>query len=470
VNEQERLRAIPSVDSALEALKSAGMAEAVGHQMLVRSVRSTLEDARRLVRGGHYDGIATSGELREAVLDLVRDGVRRSGLLGLRRVVNATGVIVHTNLGRAPLAREALEAVVAAGGYCNVEYDLAEGRRGRRGSRVVQMLCALTGAEDAIVVNNNAAAVMLALNTLAAGREVVVGRGELIEIGGSFRLPEVFAKSAARLVEVGTTNRTRIGDFEEAVRSQTAAVMMAHWSNYAIVGFVETVSIPDLVRLGERVGVPVIHDLGSGAMLDTAALGLAHEPTVAESVSAGASVSTFSGDKLLGGPQAGIAVGRAETIAAMRSNPLARALRPGKMTLAALEATLDLYLLDRAAARVPVLAAAATPLTALRERAAAMVGALAGRCGEGARVEAVDLSARIGGGALPQGEIASAGVEIEPSDVSAASVAEALLLREPPIVVRVHEDRIVLDLRTVDSTDDDLLASSLTEVFLTHER
>ena len=467
MNEHEQLRAIPSVDSVLRMLGAEGSGQDPAREMLVRSVRRTLERVRRDVREGRYGGVGSAEGLRETVLALVRRDAERSTLNGLRRVVNATGVIVHTNLGRAPLADEALEAVTAVGrGYSNLEYDLGAGRRGRRGERVGDILCALTGAEDALVVNNNAAAVVLALNTLAAGREVVVGRGELIEIGGSFRLPEVFAKSGARLVEVGTTNRTRITDFERAIRSQTGALMIAHWSNYAIVGFVETVEIEDLVALGDRVGVPVIHDLGSGAIADTTSVGLPHEPTVGESVSAGAAVSTFSGDKLLGGPQAGVAVGRAETIERMRANPMARALRPGKLTLAALEATLELYLRDEAASRIPVLVAAAVSADTLGRRAEAMSKRLSELCGDRARVVPADLSARIGGGALPQSDIPSRGFEIEPRTKTASAVAAALLRADPPIVVRVSEERVVVDVRTVEPRDDEGVISSIVEVLL----
>ncbi|MCK4410089.1 MAG: L-seryl-tRNA(Sec) selenium transferase, partial [Candidatus Eisenbacteria sp.] len=343
---------------------------------------------------------------------------------------------------------------------------LLRGTRGKRDYLVRDALCELTGAEDALVVNNNAAAVLLVLNTLAPGREVIVSRGELIEIGGSFRLPDVFERSGSRMVEVGTTNRTHLSDFRDAIRSSTGALLSAHWSNYSISGFVERVSLKELASLGRHFGIPVIHDLGSGILADPAKLGLAGEMTVRESVSAGANVSTFSGDKILGGPQAGIAVGTASAISRMRANPLMRALRPGKLTLAALAATLQSYLRGEAEIAVPVLAAILTPLDTLVRRAEKLAESLASLLGDRARVSAVELEGLVGGGAAPESVIPSRGIEIEPrGGVSAASVASEMLTASPAVVARTQEDRVIVDLRTVDESQDAAVVAALLVAF-----
>ena len=391
----------------------------------------------------------------------------RSPARGLVPVINATGIVVHTNLGRAPLSEEAVASVAdVARGYSNLEYDLIRGTRGKRDFLVRDALCELTGAEDALVVNNNAAAVLLVLNTLATGREVVVSRGELIEIGGSFRLPDVFERSGSRMVEVGTTNRTHLSDFRDAIRSSTGALMSVHWSNYSISGFVERVSLREMSSLGERFGIPVIHDLGSGILIDPARLGLRGEMTVADSVAAGATVSTFSGDKILGGPQAGIAVGTESAIARMRANPLMRALRPGKLTLAALSATLTSYLRGDAERAVPVLSMILEPLESLSARARRLAESLAPALGDRAVVSTRDLEGRVGGGAAPEIVVPSRGIEVEPrGSATASSVVAAMLTASPAVVARAQDDRIVIDLRTVRENQDTALAEALISAF-----
>jgi L-seryl-tRNA(Ser) seleniumtransferase len=468
---REDLKSIPSVDAALRHLDSVGRLDDCPRPVVVRAVREALEAARRRILS-ERDAYPESGqELTAAVLSDVEREVRRSALRMLVPVINATGVIIHTNLGRAPLSQQALKTVAEAGSaYSNLEYDLDAGRRGRRGGFVEEALCELTGAEDALVVNNNAGAVLLALNTIALGREVLICRGELIEIGGSFRLPEVFERSGATMVEVGTTNRTRLADFSNAACARTAAIMSAHWSNYAIVGFVERVDVPELVALGDRLGLPVIHDLGSGAIVETETLGLPGEMTAGESIKAGAAVATFSGDKLLGGPQAGIAVGRGEVISRMRDNPLTRALRPGKLTFAALQATLRSYLTGDAADEIPVLRMMSSPLTALAERARALREALEAAVGERASVAEVELVARVGGGALPTSELPSVGLEIAVEDLAAHEVTDALRDGAPPIVARTSGDRVVIDLRTVLPDQDGYLFEGLKGVILANER
>ncbi len=459
---REDLKSIPSVDEALRHLESAGALDGRPRPIVARAVRAALDRERRTLLAHDPVAETSPGEAKRAILSRVEAAVERTIRLELGPVINATGIVVHTNLGRAPLSSGALDRMRdVAEGYSNVEYDLNEGRRGKRDLAVRDALCELCGVEDALVVNNNAAAVLLALNTLAAGREVLVSRSELIEIGGSFRLPDVFEKSGSRMVEVGTTNRTRIVDFEGAMRGSTAAILSAHWSNYEIVGFVERVALHDLAALAERYGIPLIHDLGSGVLVDPERVGLRGEMTVTESVRAGATVATFSGDKLLGGPQAGVAVGSADVIARMRANPLTRALRPGKLTLAALQATLRHYMMDTELEDVPVLrmlAATSDELGARAERLArVLAGSLAGR----AEVRPVELKGRVGGGAAPERELESRGIEVEPANCSAGTLASRLIASSPPVIARTRENRLVLDLRTVPPDDDALLESAL---------
>ncbi len=458
------LSVIPSVDAVLRHLEEAGAGSDQPRSIVVRTVRSVLDlERERLLSDEGPGGDIT----REAILSRVEAEVGHAAARSLIPVINATGVVVHTNLGRAPLSELALASIAeVARGYTNLEYDLVRGERGKRDDLVRDALCELTGAEDALVVNNNAAAVLLVLNTLAFAREVVVSRGELIEIGGSFRLPDVFERSGSRMVEVGSTNRTRLKDFESAVRSSTGALMSAHWSNYSITGFVERVSLSELAALGERYGIPVIHDLGSGILTDPTTLGLAGEMTVRESVNAGATVSTFSGDKILGGPQAGIAVGTADAIGRMRANPLMRALRPCKLTLAALQATLLSYLRGTAADDVPVLAVILQPVEQLAARSDAMCSRLAKALGDRASVSTVELKSLVGGGAAPERTLPSRGIEIEPlGGVSAGALAAAMLEASPPVVVRTREGRVVLDLRTVPEADDEQAVAAVMEAF-----
>ena len=467
MTEKSNLSAIPSVDAVLAHLDERGLSAIQPRPLAVRLVREILDRERAALLAGECRHGDSPQGVRDGILAEVERELVRSPARGLVPVINATGIVVHTNLGRAPLSAQAVAAVAeVARGYSNLEYDLIRGTRGKRDYLVRDALCELTGAEDALVVNNNAAAVLLVLNTLAPGREVIVSRGELIEIGGSFRLPDVFERSGSRMVEVGTTNRTHLSDFRDAIRSSTGALLSAHWSNYSISGFVERVSLKELASLGEHFGIPVIHDLGSGILSDPEKLGLSGEMTVRESVSAGATVSTFSGDKILGGPQAGIAVGTASAISRMRANPLTRALRPGKLTLAALSATLQSYLRGEAETAVPVLAAILAPLDALARRAEEMAASLASSLGDRARVSAVELEGLVGGGAAPERIIASRGIEIEPrGGVSADSVTSAMLTASPAVLARTHEDRIIVDLRTIDESRDATVVAVLLGAF-----
>ena len=359
-------------------------------------------------------------------------------------MVNATGVVLHTNLGRAPLAPAAAERVAElAAGYSNLEYDLAAGARGSRHDHLATRLRSLTGAEDALVVNNNAAAVLLALSALAEGREVVVSRGELIEIGDGFRIPEVLARSGARLVEVGTTNKTRVSDYEAAIGPETAAILRVHQSNFRVVGFTERPELRQLAQIAERSGLPLIDDLGSGSLATCG-----DEPLVGESLAAGAALVTFSGDKLLGGPQAGIVCGRAELVARLRRHPLQRALRPDKLTLAALDGTLLLYAdPERAAREIPALRMLREPLETVRARAERLAALTGG--------EVVETVARPGGGALPLFDLPSAGVELGPE------LAALLRRSEPPVVALLRGDRTLLDCRTIADDEVDVVAAAV---------
>ncbi len=412
------------------------LAHAASRPLLVSAARSALARAREEIKAG-----ADPGDLVGRVeLELAATREAR-----LRRTINATGVIIHTNLGRAPLAQEALERVRAvAAGYSNLEYDLGEGGRGSRQDHVAPILRRLTGAEAALVVNNNAAAVLLALAALAEGREVLVSRGELIEIGDGFRIPDVLARSGARLREVGTTNRTRAADYERAIGPETALLLRVHQSNFRVVGFTEQPRLAELVRVGRAHGLPVVDDLGSGVLVE-----LEDEPSARDALAAGADLVCFSGDKLLGGPQAGIIVGRGELVERLRRHPLQRALRADKLTLAALEATLALYLEPESAARrIPVLRMLVEPVEAVEARAERLAAIVGG--------EVEQAVGRVGGGALPLAELPSFACAVE------EELAEPLRRGEPPVVALVRDGRCLLDCRTIADSEVDEVASAVT--------
>jgi L-seryl-tRNA(Ser) seleniumtransferase len=426
------LRELPSVDSLLAHELLREHVQSRGRPLVLAAARAALARAREEILAGYEPG--------DIVARVVYELDARSRP-ALRRVLNATGVVVHTNLGRAPLADAALERVrEVAAGYSNLEYDLEAGTRGSRQDHVADVLRELTGAEAALVVNNNAAAVLLALAALAEGREVLVSRGELVEIGDGFRIPDVLARSGAHLVEVGTTNRTRLADYERAVTERTAMLLRVHQSNFRIVGFTEQPRVRDLARLAERRGLVLVDDLGSGAFVP-----LGDEPTAGASVEAGAHVVTFSGDKLLGGPQAGIAVGRADLLERMRRHPLQRALRADKLTLAALEGTLAAY---RAGSRdLPVLRMLEEPPETVRARAERLAGLTRG---------SVERTiARSGGGALPTAEIPSFACALE------VELAEPLRRGEPPVIGIVRDDRLLLDCRTLADAEVDEVAEAV---------
>jgi L-seryl-tRNA(Ser) seleniumtransferase len=413
------LRELPSVDKLLADERLRALATKHGHDAVADAARAALSRAREEISAGFEPGDLAA----RAQLELESRLQPR-----LRRVLNATGIVVHTNLGRAPLAEAALERVQeVARGYSNLEYDVEAGTRGSRQDHIAGALRELTGAEGALVVNNNAAAVLLALAALAEGREVIVSRGELIEIGDGFRIPDVLTRSGARLIEVGTTNRTRLADYERAIRDETAVILRVHQSNFRIVGFTEQPPLRELARLAERRGLVLVDDLGSGVLPD-----IGDEPTVRGSLDAGAHLVTFSGDKLLGGPQAGIAVGRADLVEKLRRHPLQRAMRADKLTIAALEGTLGLY---RHGVRPPVLRMLEEPVDAVRARAERLVDLTGGRLEE--------TVARAGGGSLPLAEIPSYACALE------EELAASLRLGELPVIGIVRDGMLLLDCRTL---------------------
>jgi L-seryl-tRNA(Ser) seleniumtransferase len=415
---------------------------------VVGAARSQIEQHRqRLMENA--SSAAPPEEAERLEPGLAEAVVRQLAAPSLRRVLNATGVVLHTNLGRAPLSARAIDRIAeVARGYSTLEYDPRRRERGARHDHVREHLCALTGAQAALVVNNNAGAVLLALGALAAGREVVVSRGELVEIGGGFRVPDVMRASGATLVEVGTTNRTRLDDYLGALRAETALFLKVHRSNFAVVGFTEETSIEALSNAARPRGLPLMVDLGSGALTDLAALGLPGEPTVAAVLAAGADLVTFSGDKLLGGPQAGILLGGEETITRIGRHPLARALRPDKLTLAALEATLEAYREETAATEIPTLAMLAAPLSALEARAQRLATAIK------AAAPSLAVSVRrqrsaVGGGALPLAEPETCAVALGHPTLSAERLAQRLAEGAPPLVARIAREELILDVRTL---------------------
>lgn len=436
---QEQLRKLPSVDRLLQEESVAELVARWGHALTVDAAREVLDAARQDIRDG--------GECppEESLAHEVSVRLAAQLLPTLRPVINATGVIVHTNLGRAPLSAEARATMDAVAlGYSNLEYDLEGGERGSRYVHAEELLCRLTGAEAALVVNNNAAAVFLILMAFAQGREVILSRGQLVEIGGGFRIPDVMRQSGAKLVEVGTTNRTYVRDYDAAITESTVALMRVHRSNFRLIGFTHEPELAEMVELAAERELLLFDDLGSGTLLDTAAYGLAHEPMIQESVAAGASLVSCSGDKLLGGPQAGIILGRADLITRLKQFPLTRALRVDKTTLAGLQATLRHYLLGEAIEKVPVWRMIAQDEASLDKRARAWVRKLKGL---GLQAQVVPGQSAVGGGSLPGETLPSRLVAL--GVASPDAVAARLRAGEPPVISRIEDGRVVLDPRTV---------------------
>jgi L-seryl-tRNA(Ser) seleniumtransferase len=448
-----RLADIPSTDRLLQAQPTADLIDRYGRPAVTDAIRQTLAGIRAAMTAQNAGDVLTDA----LIIARIADKLARDHAPTLRRVFNLTGTVLHTNLGRAPLPQEAIDAAAAVAlGAANLEYDLADGGRGDRDDHVNALICRLTGAEDATIVNNNAAAVMLVLNSLGAGRDVPTSRGELVEIGGAFRMPDIMASSGCRLREVGTTNRTHLRDYAEAIGPDTGLVMKVHTSNYEVVGFTATVDEAALAKLCKERGVPFAIDLGSGSLVDLRRYGLPHEPTPAEAFAHGADLVTFSGDKLLGGPQAGIIAGRADLIAKIKRNPMKRALRVDKMTVATLAAVLRLYAdPERLAQRLPTLRLLTRPLAEIDEAVARLCPMLAGALAAIATVEPVACESQIGSGALPTRRMPSAGVAIRPTARTGQGTAlqriEAAFRGLPaPVIGRMHDGALLLDMRCLE--------------------
>ncbi len=459
---QGLLRSIPKVDEFLGWVAEDCHAPI---SVVKDAVRATLESVRQDILASR---LTKKGDLtRKKLYSSFEARLNQLMTPNLRRMLNATGVVVHTNLGRSLLPKQAVESLLtAATRYSNLEFDLTTGKRGSRYSLVEDLLCRLTGAESALVVNNNAAAVLLVLETLAKGREVIVSRGQLVEIGGSFRIPEVMEKSGARLVEVGATNRTHLKDYQIAINEETALLLKVHSSNFKVIGFTKEVENRDLVELGHEHDLLVVEDLGSGSLLDYSRFGLEKEPTVSEVVDAGVDVVTFSGDKLLGGPQAGIILGKKEIVDRVKQNPMNRALRIDKFTLAALEAVLRLYFDEEQARKtLPTPAMLTMDYEAIQRRAQRLLRRLKKNISTDWEMKTIKTESRVGGGALPEQGLMSRAVLIYPMDRTINTLEKQLREATVPVIGRIEDDRMLLDMRTVADDEVPLLAETLTAVF-----
>jgi L-seryl-tRNA(Ser) seleniumtransferase len=460
LSNRELLREIPSVDGLLQAVEARGIGAGIPRGIVVEAVRAAVGEARRSVQEEQASGMEPEA-LRESILAEADRQIRAALGPHYRKVVNATGIILHTALGRAVLPQRAVEQIARElSGYSLVQVDLETGLRSKRDERIEQLLRRLTGAEAATVVNNNAAATALVLNTVAAGREVIVSRGQLVEIGGSFRLPDVMAGAGVKLVEVGTTNKTHLRDYERAITENTAAILRVHPSNYKIFGFTSEVPLEDLVRLGRDRGLTVIDDVGAGMLIDFSRFGFQKEPTLPESVAAGADLITSSADKMIGGAQGGIILGAERWIQAVRKNPLARVVRVDKLTLAALEATLALFLDENwALDEVPTLRMLRRGLDELTAQAGRIAAAITAQA-PGAAAEVVEGFSEMGSGSLPTQQLPTRLVSVRAEGIESGEIARRLRLHRPPVVARVHEGRVLADPRTLLEGDEEILVTA----------
>ncbi len=456
------IRLLPSVDEIIRNQKLLETLNQNPRHLVVRATRHVLDEKRGHILAGALKP-DNEEDLKAGIISEIIKLVHKHNTPGLRQVINATGVVIHTNLARALLSKSALQAVeMAASGYSNLELDLSTGKRGSRYAPLEDLLVELTGAEAALVVNNNASAVLLALGTLARGKEVIVSRGQLVEIGGSFRIPDVMAQSGAQLVEVGSTNKTYPADYQQATNDNTSLLLNVHTSNYRIVGFTRETTVRELAAVGREMGVPVMSDLGSGSLIDLSRFGLPYEPTVQETVAAGADLVTFSGDKLLGGPQAGILIGKKEIIDKMKKNPLTRAIRIDKFTVAALEATLREYRdSEKAIANIPTLRMLADGPAELLPRAKCLLKKLQQLNLADVDFKLVETISRVGGGAMPTADLPSTGVEILLQQTKINNLASCLRDHLPAVIGRIQNESLVLDMRTVQAKDMDQLFNAI---------
>jgi L-seryl-tRNA(Ser) seleniumtransferase len=464
-NQQIMLRMLPGVDHILELAATEPLFDNIPKTVMVNSIREALETLRNSILNPERK-IREESLSEDRIIELVKAVVKKTMALNLTNLVNATGIVVHTNLGRSLLPGEVIENIAAiAGRYSNLEYDLEAGKRGSRYSNIEDILCEISGAQAAMVVNNNAGAVLLCLDTIARGKEVIVSRGELVEIGGSFRIPDVMAKSGSVLKEVGTTNRTHKRDYGNAVNDDTALLLKVHRSNYSVIGFTSEVSLKELVELGNQHSRPVMEDLGSGTFIDFSKYGLIKEPTVQESVAAGADVVTFSGDKLLGGPQAGIIVGQTHHLEQIKKNPLARALRIDKLTLAALEATFRLYRDEaKAVRRIPTLRMLTMDINEIEQKALKLMENLKKIDVSRLRIDLIELSSKAGGGALPLLELPSKCLRIQIEGLSVNTLEINMRKNSPPIIGRIEDDAFIIDPRTLQDDDLPIIESAFEHV------
>ncbi len=459
------LRSIPKVDDCLHAILEDSEFEPIPVGIIKTGIRKVLDRTRQQILAGN--NVLSESLALPRLLISIKDEINTLQQAQFRRVINGTGVIIHTNLGRSILPESTMVMLHQAGRrYSNLEFNLESGKRGSRYTLVEELLCELTGAESALVVNNNAAAVLIVLETLARDREVIVSRGQLVEIGGSFRIPDVMARSGARLVEVGATNRTHLRDYRSAVTEETGLLLKVHCSNYRIIGFTSEVSNEELVALGRECGLPVVEDLGSGCFVDLSPFGLEKEPTVQEVVKSGVDVVTFSGDKLLGGPQAGIILGTREVVDRIKSNPVNRAMRIDKFTLAALESILRFYRDPRTVFdNIPTLAMISAPVERVDRRAKRLARRLRKNIGSHCSVTVVDMMSRVGGGAMPEQNLASRGVALQPIGMGVSHLEAELRGLEVPVISRIVDDQLLLDMRTIADDEVPLVDIGMQQVF-----
>ncbi len=463
-NKHAKLKNLPGVDHLLELAKQNDEFIDIPRSVIVDSLRNALGNIRKNILDDIDNDISDKTILDSAIV-LAKEKTKPK----LVNIINATGVVLHTNLGRALLCKDALKNITEiAQSFSNLEMNIKTGKRGIRYEAIEDLLCELTGAQSAIAVNNNAGAVLLALNTIAKGRQVVVSRGELVEIGGSFRVPDVMSKSGCILKEVGTTNRTHLKDYETAVCDETGLFLKVHASNYKIEGFTASVDLKELAKLGADKNIPVMEDLGSGTLIDFSKYGLPFEPTIADSVRSGIDIVTFSGDKLLGGPQAGIIVGKKESIDKIKANPLTRALRIDKLTLAALESTLKLYRDEKKAViEIPTLRMLTIPFKKICKKAEQLCEIIKKEIGALADITLADMNSRPGGGSFPQLKLATRCITVQPHDMSVSKLETRLRMSSPAIIGRIEDNRYILDPRTIQDGQDIIIASTLTKILNT---
>lgn len=460
LDKQHALKEIPPINALLQKSEIKSSIEKYGKEIVLDKIRSTIEEFRKA------PNLYSRSEISEYIANKLKECIEYYKMIGLKRVINATGIVLHTNLGRAPLPKDVINFIIEVSeGYSNLEYDIEAGDRGSRYLHIEPILKKITGAQSAMVVNNNAAAVFLCLNTLANNKEVIISRGQQVEIGGSFRIPDIIARSSAKMIEVGTTNKTRLPDYSNSISEETAVLLKVHTSNYKITGFTEEVSLEQLAVVGKENNLLVMEDLGSGSLYDLSKIGLPYEPTVQDSIKSGADLVTFSGDKLLGGPQAGIIVGKKELIDKLKKNPLTRMLRCDKLTLAALTSVLNLYTnIDKIVDKIPVIKMMSLKEDELFLRAVKLEKLIKNSLCNNCKTEIVDDFDEVGGGALPNVILKGKAIAITSNSISANTLQEKLRKSEIPIICHIKKDRVLLNMRTLQEKDFNIIVSALEKI------